>query len=120
MSDPWITWKEYYGRDIATAPVIENIHQKVYEAASRPGALNMGLWHSRCGTSHCRAGWVIELAGEAGYELENKYGPADAARIIYLASDPTIESFPSFSTTDERALADMKHMAELEAVRATR
>src|SRR5690348_18396171 len=32
-------------------PVIENIHQQVLEAVSRPNALNMESWHT-CGTTH--------------------------------------------------------------------
>ena len=57
-------------------PVIENIHQAVYAAASKEGALDMGNWHQdgHCGTTHCRAGWVTHLAGEAGKELEDQIG----------------------------------------------
>ena len=29
------------------------------------GKLDMSTWH-RCGTTHCRAGWAITLAGAAG------------------------------------------------------
>ena len=65
-------------------PIIKNIHQAVYEAASQPrpgkttgNSLEMGLWH--CGTTHCRAGWVITLAGAAGKELEDKVGPSPVA-----------------------------------------
>lgn len=68
-------------------PVIENIHQKVLEAVSRPNALNMDQWHS-CETTHCRDGWVIHLAGAKGYELEKRTSPVFAAmqnlqRIIF-------------------------------------
>jgi len=50
-------------------PKIENIHQAVFTAASTDGALDMGSVH-QCQTTHCRAGWVVHLAGEAGYALE--------------------------------------------------
>ena len=87
--------------DLGDAPVIENIHQKVYAAASQPDALDMDVWHNSCGTAHCRAGWVVTLAGEAGKELESKIGTAGAALAIYLKSDPErfkTERIPNFYT----------------------
>ena len=105
------------GADLRGAPKIKNIHQAVYAAASQPGALNMGDWHT-CGTTHCRAGWVVELAGEEGKALEARIGTPAAASLIYLASDPTIERFPSFYCGNDEALSDMKAMAEAEAARA--
>ena len=96
-------------------PVIPNIHQTIYAAASRPGALNMRDWH--CGTSHCRAGWAVELAGEEGKALEERLGTPAAANLIYLASDPNIDRMPSFYCDDATALADMKRLAELEAAK---
>jgi hypothetical protein len=74
----------------------------------------MDGWH-KCGTTHCRAGWVVELAGEAGRALEARVGTAAAAALIYLASDPLIESFPDFYCDETQALADIKAMAEAEA-----
>jgi len=99
-------------------PVIENIHQRVYEAASAEGALNMGNWHS-CETTHCRAGWVTHLAGPAGAAMEWALSTASAAAMIYLASDRDLEKIPDFYTSNEKALEDMKRLAELEATRAT-
>ena len=105
-----------------TVPVIENIHQKVYAAASQPGALNMRRWHT-CETTHCRAGWVIVLAGNAGRELERIVGTARAAQMIYEASS-TIKvahegffqrTYESFSEHTAAAMADMARLAELEA-----
>ena len=66
---------------------IKNIHQAVYEAASKEGALDMCDWHT-CDTTHCRAGWVVHLAGDAGKALEWSMGTSAAAAMIYLASDP--------------------------------
>jgi len=66
-------------------PVIENIHQKVLEAVSNPGAFDMSEWH-KCETTHCRAGWVEVLAGEAGKKLASKTSTAFAALQIYHAS----------------------------------
>jgi hypothetical protein len=104
------------GAYLSDAPAIPNIHQTVYAAACIPGALNMESWH--CGTSHCRAGWVVTLAGEEGKALEDKIGTPAAAMSIYMASDPErwkIERLPNFFCGNEAALADMKRMAEEEA-----
>ena len=102
---------------LSGAPKIENIHQVVYEAASALGALDMTKWH--CGTSHCRAGWVVTLAGDEGRALEERIGTPAAASLIYLASDPDLGKFPDFYCTNATALADMKARAEAEADRAT-
>ena len=101
------------GASLGAAPVIEDIHAKVYAAASQPGALDMGRWH--CGTSHCRAGWVVTLAGKEGLDLEAKIGTPAAAMAIYMASDPErwkTERLPDFyCANNETALADMARMA---------
>ena len=102
------------GANLRGAPIIPNIHQRVYAAASQPGALNMCDWHT-CDTTHCRAGWVVALAGEEGKALEDRIGTPAAASLIYLASDPDLGKFPSFYCDDETALADMKNRAEQEA-----
>ena len=97
-------------------PRIENIHSVIYEAASQDGSLDMGSWHSNgyCGTTHCRAGWVVVKAGEGGRVLEGVYGTAAAAALIYQASDPSLECIPDFYTNNDAALADMKRLADLE------
>ena len=101
------------GASLGAAPVIEDIHAKVYAAASQPGALDMDRWH--CGTSHCRAGWVVTLAGKEGLDLEAKIGTPAAAMAIYMASDPErwkTERLPDFyCANNETALADMARMA---------
>ena len=74
----------------------------------------MGSWHT-CETTHCRAGWVVTLAGEGGKALEWAMGTPAAAALIYLASDPKIEKIPDFYADNSDALADMKRLAELEA-----
>ena len=83
-------------------------------AASKTDALNMGSWHS-CNTTHCRAGWVVTLAGPGGKALEFAMGTSAAAAIIYLASDPNIEKIPNLYASNTEALEDMKRLAELEA-----
>jgi hypothetical protein len=76
-------------------PVIENIHQKVLEAVSDPEALDMSTWHT-CDTTHCRAGWVVTLAGEAGKKLEEETSTAFAAYQIYKKSSPIKVLFSRF------------------------
>jgi len=106
-----------YGADLSgavfgKAPTIEDIHRKVYDAASQPNALNMYMWH--CGTAHCRAGWVVTLAGEEGADLEKRIGTPAAAKAIYLASDPErwkTEKLPNFYCDNKTALKDMARMA---------
>ncbi|MFA9262908.1 MAG: pentapeptide repeat-containing protein [Undibacterium sp.] len=99
------------GADLRGVPKIPNIHQSVYFAASADRALDMSTWHT-CETTHCRAGWVVTLAGDAGRALEFGVGTAAAAAFIYLKSDPTIERIPDFYCGNEAALADMKRLAE--------
>ena len=81
-------------------------------------ALNMSDWHT-CGTTHCRAGWAVHLAGEAGYALERFHGTALAAQLIYRESDPAHPVSPTrFYETNEQAMADMKRLADLESAHA--
>ena len=94
------------GATLPKVPVIPDIHRRVYEAASAPDALDMSDWHT-CETTHCRAGWVVTLAGEAGRELEGEVGTENAAYLIYMASDPDIDTMPDFYAPNEAALADM-------------
>jgi hypothetical protein len=95
-------------------PKIENIHQRIFDAASAEGALDMGSWHrgGYCGTTHCRAGWAVVLAGPGGRVLEGVYGTGTAAALIYQASDPKLERIPNWIDSNEGALADMKRLAE--------
>jgi hypothetical protein len=71
-------------------------------------------WHS-CDTTHCRAGWAVHLAGEQGYEFEEKTDTLFAAMLIFRESSPIKVSLPKFFDTNENALADMKRCAEEEA-----
>ena len=93
-------------------PLIPDIHKAVYDAASAPEALDMGHWHS-CDTTHCRAGWVVTLAGPGGKALEWAMGTPAAAAFIYMRSDPKLEKIPNFYASNEAALEDMKRLANL-------
>jgi hypothetical protein len=93
-------------------PRIDRIHEKVYAAVSQPDALNMGDWHT-CETTHCRAGWVVTLAGDAGKELEARFGTELAAMLIYRESGSPINPC-RFYDSNEAALEDMRKLAEME------
>jgi len=74
----------------------------------------MGSWH-KCETTHCRAGWVVVLAGSAGKELESRTTTLFAAMQIYHKSSPEIEVSPvRFYETNEVAMEDIKRCAEAE------
>jgi hypothetical protein len=112
LSGAYLRGADLREANLSGAPVIEDIHAKVYAATSQPGALDMGQWH--CGTSHCRAGWVVTLAGKEGLDLEAKIGTPAAAIAIYMASDPErwrTERLPDFYCDNDTALADMARMA---------
>jgi hypothetical protein len=94
--------------------VIENIHQKVLEAVDHPCALRMDAWHT-CDTTHCRAGWVVFLAGEPGRKLEEHTSTQFAAMQIYKESSSIRVSPVRFFEPNETALADIKRCAEEEA-----
>jgi hypothetical protein len=79
---------------------------------SQPKALNMGDWHS-CNTTHCRGGWVVHKAGEAGYALERFHGTLLAAQLIYRESGYAINPCRFFDGNAE-ALADMERLAKAE------
>ena len=74
------------------------------------GALEMGSWHT-CDTTHCRAGWVVHLAGEQGAKLEELHNTALAAQLIYRESGYQINPC-RFYDSNEDAMADMKRLAE--------
>ena len=113
----------FEGAKFGEAPAIPNIHSAVYAAARQEGALDMCSWHqnSPCGTTHCRAGWVVNLAGKEGLELEKIGGTAAAALAIYAASDPGFlarHRAPDFYESNEAALEDMRKRAKEEAALA--
>ena len=107
------------GLTYANIPVIPDIHKAIAAAVTAEGAvLDMRDWHGEdghCGTTHCRAGWAIHLAGDAGRALEEKVDPSAAAALIYQASDPALERVPDFHASNMDAMADIMQMAEGEA-----
>ena len=94
-------------------PVIPNIDAAILAAIEAGGILEMGSWHGSCGTTHCRAGWAIHLAGEKGKALEDRVGPEMAGALIYQASRPG-QPAPWFYASNEKAMADLRKCAREE------
>jgi hypothetical protein len=98
-------------------PIIKNLHQTILKAVEQPDALDMRDWHT-CETTHCRAGWIVHLAGEKGKSLENSSSTLFAAMQIAKASSPIRISPVRFFETNEIAMADIKRCAAEEAASA--
>ena len=94
-------------------PKIDNIHQKVLEATMEEGALDMDEWHT-CETTHCRAGWVVHLAGEDGKKLEEKTDTPLAALLIYKKSSQIRVSPRRFYDSEYIAMRDIERCAREE------
>jgi hypothetical protein len=89
-------------------PVVPHLDRKILDVVEAgTGRLDMSQWHT-CETTHCRAGWAIRFAGEAGAALEAEYGPHRAGSMIYRASTGRV---PHFFATTERALEDIRACA---------
>jgi len=83
------------------------------DAVAPESALNMSSWH--CGTTHCRAGWVVTLAGDEGKKLESETDTCFAAMMIYKKSSPDIHVPPTrFFEDNKTAMADIVRCAEIE------
>ena len=95
------------------APTVKAIDRHILAAVQADGgAMPMDTWHT-CETQHCRAGWAITLAGEAGRSLEDTLGSCAAGALIYAASRPD-KPVPDFYATDADALADLDRCANEE------
>jgi hypothetical protein len=87
--------------DVPIVPLLDSTICRIVNSGE--GKLEMGDWHS-CETTHCRAGWAVHLAGEAGYALEAKYDSERAGGMIYRASTGR---WPDFFAGNETALKDI-------------
>lgn len=94
-------------------PILEKIHSQILSAVSAEQALDMSTWHT-CETTHCRAGWVVNLAGDAGRALEDQTSTCFAAMQIYTASSPILVSPTRFFETNAKSMADIIRCAKLE------
>jgi hypothetical protein len=90
-------------------PAIPALDTKILAAIKDGGKLEMSAWH-KCKTTHCRAGWAITLAGDAGHKLEAKFGSAAAGALIYAKSYPD-KPIPNFYAENNEALADIQARA---------
>ena len=96
-------------------PKIEHIDAQILRAISAEGCrLNMSTWHA-CDTTHCRAGWAIQLAGAAGMAMEGLIGTGPAAALIYHMSRPGYP-IPDWCASNEDALADIEEHAALDPI----
>lgn len=73
----------------------------------------MDDWHT-CNTTHCRAGWVVHLAGEQGYKLEKDTSTCFAAMQIYKNSSSIKVSPVRFFDINEVAMKDIERCANEE------
>jgi hypothetical protein len=109
--------------EVLNVPVVEDLDAKILaRITAAPESFHMSDWHtnregtpvvaeagaSTCGTTHCRAGHAIELAGAAGYALERAISPAAAGGLIYILSTGR---HPDFYSNTETALADIRRCA---------
>ena len=72
------------GAYLRDAPIVENIDAAILAAINAGGKLKMSDWHT-CKTTHCRAGWAVTLAGDAGKELEANSD--DATKLLEFMRD---------------------------------
>ena len=98
------------GAKLPITVTVPHIDAAILSAIETEGsALDMSNWH-RCDTTHCRAGWAITLAGEAGRALEASLGPSAAAALIYASSRPD-KPVPNWIASNEDAIADIRACA---------
>ncbi len=89
------------GANLPKTVKIENLFIQIQSAIKSGGRLNMSEWHG-CETTHCIAGWVINLAGETGRVMENLLGTPWAAALLILESCPYLEGkVPNFHSSNE-------------------
>ena len=100
----------FSGADI---PKVERLHAKIMEAINSGGKLEMHTWHT-CETTHCRAGWAIQLSGVEGKRLENQVGSCAAGALIFAASYPD-QRVPDFYANNKDAMADIERCAKEES-----
>ena len=107
--------RDWEGNDTIAMFAVPSLHRKMLAAIETEGCkLDMATWH-QCETTHCRAGWAVQLAGPAGKALEWAIGPAAAGALIHLASCPALDGkVPDFYASNEEALADIRRLAETE------
>lgn len=66
---------------------------------------------------HCWAGWIVHIAGDAGYTLEKQTSCAFAARQIAKASGYEV-SYPDFYLSNEQALKKIRSTQSNQTIHA--
>jgi hypothetical protein len=79
----------------------------------------MSDWHT-CETTHCRAGWVVTLAGEQGKQLEKETSTCFAAMQIYKESSPIKVSPVRFFDSNKQGMEDIIRCAAEEKLLANK
>ena len=122
LRDADLSGADLSGADLYGAmglPIAEDAPDRLQAVAAtvlaQPAALQMGDWHSECGTAHCLAGWAIHQAGPLGAVLDRLHGPhlagllllgTEAARHFYDSTDDTLTWLRSIHTTEESTDGD--------------
>ena len=102
-------------KNLPTIQVVP-IRQMVLKSIKANGnKLDMDHWHT-CKTTHCDAGWIVTLHPE-GRVLESIFGTSGAAALILNACGSPI---PSFTASNEEAMAHIVEQAGLERERMGR
>ena len=92
---------------------VEGIHTAVNKAVNED-TLNMTNWHSKCGTTHCRSGWAITLAGVEAKRLEALTNSMFAGMVVFaLSSDITLNP-QRFYDSKQNALQHIEACADQE------
>ena len=105
-------------KDNLHIPKIENLNQKVSDATNEDESLKMSDWHT-CNTTHCWAGWIVHLAGEAGYELARKTSDEFAGMMIYKESNGESISPVNFYLGNKEAKAKIDELANIKSTLTT-
>jgi hypothetical protein len=64
----------------------ERLKAVAQQVLDQPDHLDMTYWHSKCGTTHCLAGWAIQQAGPVGEILEKLHG-SHLAGLLLLGTE---------------------------------
>lgn len=111
LSRASLTGTQVHDTFAGPVPVVQDLHRRLADVLQDPSLLDMATWH--CETTHCRAGWIVTLAGPAGQAFETSVGVCTAAALISRASEPGTfehERIPDFFTTKALALADIRRL----------
>lgn len=99
----------------STTPTVNRLFLRLSLAINGGKGLNMeSVTGGGCNTTHCIAGWVIELAGQDGHDLYDGIGWSNASDMIMAASCPWLDQLPSYYSDDKTAMNFINTMLEKE------